>query len=136
GPGIRRRRMGLPASDGPHRTCLAGSRDARGRGEHPADPRHRSRGATDAPPVRLRRPRLRLRPRRCRHRRRHRVRGAHGARAVGAADRAQQRRGPVRRRRVRPAVRRHRVLGPRHQRPPEPGLPLLRDPATRRGWCV
>ena len=55
------------------------------RGEHPADPDDRAGRAADAPGVRVRRARLRLRAGRRVHRGRHRLRRAGRARPLGAA---------------------------------------------------
>src|SRR3954470_129758 len=55
---------------------------------------------------------------------------------MGATHRAAGRRGALRRRRQRHLVRRRALRRARHQRPPQPGLPLLSDPPARRGRCA
>ena len=57
-----------------------------------------------------------------------RVRRPRGPGALGAADRGADVAVQLRRDRVRHALRRHRLHGPRAERPAQPGLPVLRHP--------
>ena len=77
-------------------------REQRDRGEHPPHPRHRARRAADAARVRLRHPRLRLRPGRRHDRRPDRLRGPRLAAPLGAADRGRRRRSSTSPRTTRP----------------------------------
>src|SRR5689334_12971440 len=131
---LRRGRVGvLPDAHRRHRQRRAGAPGPRDRGGHPDHPRHRARGAADAPRVRLRAPRLRLRARRRGDRRTDRLRGARGAGPVGAPDHGARRPGHRGSGRGRHAAHRRPLHDPRHQQPAQPGVPVLRDPARVPG---
>ena len=96
---------------------------------HPAHPRHRLRRAADAPGVRLRHPRLRLRAGRRRDRRPDRLRGAGLAAPLGAAHRGPGRRRELRRGRATSRSTSTSATPIRASNdPPQPRLPVLRDP--------
>ena len=133
--GVRRPRLVVPRARRRQRAHRALVGRARDRGEHPADPRDRAGRAADAAGVRLRactttssRRRMPRRPAPsatpCASRcafwepridvdRRHRSRSTTPTRACSAD--------------------RHRLRDPRHERPAQPRLPVLRHPATDLG---
>src|SRR4051794_4352062 len=129
---LRRRRLGvLPHAHRRDRTDRPGHRPPGDRGEHPPHPGDLAGGAADAPGVRLRDPRLRLRARRRGHGRPDRLRGPRVARPVGAPGGGHRRPGGLLHGRPGGAAHRDRLPHPGDERSAEPGLPLLRDPLPR-----
>src|SRR4051794_40300274 len=122
----------LPDAHGRDGTDRPGHPRARDRGEHPADPRHRTGGTAHAPGLRLRHPRLRVRARRRGDRRTDRLRGADGAGALGTACRRARGPGGLRPGRAGDPPHPDRLPHPGHERPAQPRLPLLRHPGPRR----
>ncbi|CAA9230558.1 MAG: FIG01123682: hypothetical protein, partial [uncultured Acidimicrobiales bacterium] len=128
GRGVRRSRLVVPGAGGRHRVGGAVAprpRDPRG---HPPDFGHGLRRASDAAGVRLRHPRPRVRPGRRLDGWSSRVRGPGVPQPVGAAHRARRRGRPLRRPRPVDHVHRHHLPRERHQRPAQPGVPLLHHP--------